>query len=176
MAEQWLTSDVAGLFGPLIPTGPIRTAVVGSVGAAVLLSATMAPEVPLTAELVTSARMLLGSLVQCLAFAGVVLAWPAPSAGLALTAAAMVAVGVTPAAHQGVPLVWVVPGSVLASLSVVDLVSRVRRSVLAHQALAAADPVPPPALAGEMEASAQLVPHYRRRRGPVGEPARVDLG
>jgi hypothetical protein len=150
VAEQSLTSEVAGLFGPLIPTGPIRIAVVGSVGAAVLLSAAMAPEMPLTAELVNSAPMLLGSLVQCLAFAGVVLAWPAPSAGLALTAAAMVAVGVMPTAHQGVPLVWVVPGSALAALSVVDLVSRVRRTVLAHQALAAADPMPPPTLPGDM--------------------------
>ncbi len=150
MAEQVLTSEVARLFGPLIPIGPIRAAVVGSTVAAVLLSVASSPEAPLTAEVVTSAPALLGSMVQAMVFAGALLAWPAPSAGLALTAAALLATGSMQAANQGVPLAWLVPGSALAALSLVDLVSRVRRSTLAHQALAATDPVPPPALPGEL--------------------------
>ncbi|WP_199423955.1 hypothetical protein [Actinotalea solisilvae] len=146
MEQQSLTRDVAGLLGPVVPAGPLRAAVVMALAGAVVVTAARAPETPLTAEVVTSAPAVLGSLVQAAALAGAVLAFHSTAAGLALTSVSLLTLGVLPHGHQGVPLPWLVAGGALAVLSLVDGATRARRSLLARQVLGAATPLAPPAL------------------------------
>lgn len=146
MELRSLTRDVAGLLGPVVPAGVVRAAVVLGVVGTVVITATQAPETPLTAEVVTSAPAVMGSLAQGVALAGAVLSFHSTAAGLALTWVALLALGVLPHGHQGVPLPWLVVGGALAVLSLVDGVARARRSLLARQVLGASTPMAPPVL------------------------------
>jgi hypothetical protein len=142
-----LTRDLAGALADRLPPGWIQLAVLLTVGTSVVLG--ISGETTLTADTAGAPAYLLSGVVQAVVMTTVVLVWFAPHVGLALAAASSLLVVPLPDTHVGPSGTWLVTGSVLSVLAVVDQVTAARRRALARALLrdgtsvVALPPVPP---------------------------------
>lgn len=158
MDEAWLTRDVAGLIGPRVPAGVVRTAVGLVVVAWVLGCAATEPDLPTTAEGLAEPAVLVTSVIQSLAIAGAVLVWPFPLAGTGLAAAALLALaGPGTTLSPGPARTSLVTGVLLLALALVQGVTQVRRTALARRAVAHTERLAPPALSAPAAGAARRV-------------------
>jgi hypothetical protein len=142
-----LTRDLAGALSDRLPPGWIQLAVLLAVGTSVVLASS--GQTTLTADTAGATLYLLSGVVQAVVLTTPVLVWFAPHTGLALAAASSLLVVPLPDTHVGPPGAWLVTGSVLSLLAVVDQVTAARRRALAGALLrdgtsvVALPPLPP---------------------------------